>query len=113
MLDIARIGDKTLATEPFGWACIEGLIAPRDAALLAASFPCDRFRSIAGYDGEKGYDYVARSLIGMGADIPSDVEDLHGCWKRLAEDLLSPAYRAAMTRLTGRDLGTAPIEANI
>ena len=34
-------------------------------------------------------------------------------WRELAYDLLSPAYRQAMSRLTGRDLAEAPLEVNV
>ncbi len=49
----------------------------------------------------------------MGADSVSHADCLSAVWRRLADDLLSPAYRAAMTELTGRDLGSVPIEVNV
>jgi hypothetical protein len=113
VLDISRIGRQALASEPFGWAFVDRLFSFGDAAALAASFPRDHFKTVAGYDGEKSYEYVARSLVHMGAHAPSFAEHLSPAWKQLASDLLSPAYRAAMTRLTGRDLATAPMEINV
>ena len=36
-------------------------------AALARTFPRDHFKTVGGYDGEKGFQYEARSLIGIGA----------------------------------------------
>ena len=49
-------------------------------------------------------EYLSRSLVHMGAEGPSHPEGLSADWRRLAADLLSPAYRRALARLTGRDL---------
>jgi Rps23 Pro-64 3,4-dihydroxylase Tpa1-like proline 4-hydroxylase len=38
---------------------------------------------------------------------------LSPAWKRLATDLVSPEYRAAVTRLTGIEVGALPMEANV
>lgn len=113
MLDIAGIARHLMASEPYAWAEIERTIAPRDAAALAASFPIDHFKDVAGYDGEKSYAYRARSLIPMGAEVASHPGGLSPEWRRLVEDLLSPAYRQAMMRLTGLDLSAALLEANV
>ena len=98
MLRIDRVEGKVLEKEPYGWAFIDQLFAPGDAAKLAASFPRDQFKTIAGYDGEKGYQYEARSLIHMGAHAASFAPGLSPAWRELAADLLSPAYRSAMAR---------------
>jgi hypothetical protein len=113
MLRIGRIEEKILEADPYEWALIDQVFAPGDASELARSFPRDQFKTIVGYDGEKGYEYVARSLIHMGADAPSHADGLSAAWLELAGDLLSPAYRAAMSRLTGRDLSKALIEVNV
>ncbi len=102
-----------MATEPYAWAAIDQSFEPGDAAALAATFPSDHFKNVAGYDGEKGYEYRARSLIHMNADAPSHLSSLSPEWRRLAADLLSPAYRQAMMRLTGLDLSAALLEANV
>jgi SM-20-related protein len=113
ILRIDRLNDQVLETDPFEWKFIDELFAPADAAALAASFPRDKFKTVEGYDGEKSYVYVSRSLIHMGADAPSHPEGLSPVWLELASDLLSPAYRAAMTRLTGRDLSSSLLEVNV
>jgi len=113
LIDLDRIDPKFLSTEPYEWAFIDSLFDPQDAAALAASFPHDNFKTVTGYDGEKGYAYEARSLIGMGEDVPSHVEYLSPAWKRLADALLSPAYRTAMTRLVGRELDSMLMDANV
>jgi SM-20-related protein len=113
MLEIDRITATTLRTNPFKWAFSDRLFAPAAAAALAASFPRDKFRTVKGYDGEKGYEYVSRSLIHMGSDNPSYVEGLSSVWQELARDLLCPAYRSAMTQLTKLDLSAAELEVNV
>ena len=113
MLEFDRINQVALQTEPYKWALIDELFSPQNAAHLAATFPCDKVKKVAGYDREKGYEYFARSLIHMGALQPSHVEGLSQSWLELANDLLSPAYRQAMSRLTGLDLSEAPLEANV
>ena len=102
-----------LAVEPYRWAFINGLFSRHDAGELVASYPCDHFKTIRGHDGEKGYEYEARSLVHMGAEAPSFAEDLSPSWRRLVDDLLSKRYRDAMTRLTGLDLAAAPMEVNL
>jgi hypothetical protein len=102
-----------MAAEPYPWAAVGQLFEPADGAALAASFPTDHFRKFAGYDGEKGYEYRARSFIPMGSDVPSHQDALSLQWQRLAADLLSPAYRQALMQLTGLDLRAALMEANI
>lgn len=66
ILRIDRLNDQVLETDPFEWKFIDQLFAPEDAAALAASFPRDKFKTVEGYDGEKSYVYVSRSLIHMG-----------------------------------------------
>jgi hypothetical protein len=89
------------------------LFTDDDAAALAVSFPHDKFKDVKGYDGEKSYLYVSRSLIHMGAKAPSHPKGLSPAWRQLASDLLSPDYRAGMTKLTGRDLSSCLLEVNV
>jgi Rps23 Pro-64 3,4-dihydroxylase Tpa1-like proline 4-hydroxylase len=113
MLNIERIENQTLQTQPYRWAFLDRLFTPADAAALAGTFPRDQFKNVSGYDGEKEYEYVARSLIHMGASAPTHTSGLSVSWQRLAADLLSIPYRAAMSRLTGTDLTDAPMEVNV
>lgn len=113
MLDLTRLNPQALSSEPYKWAFITGLFSPPDGEALVNSFPRDHFKTVKGYDGEKGYEYEARSLIMMGATSPSRVECLSPAWRRLAEALLSPAYRLAMSRLTAMSLADLPMEVNV
>jgi hypothetical protein len=113
MIDFERIARHRMETDPFRWAAIDELFSPQDAAALAASFPCDHFKLVAGYGGEKDYEYEARALIGLGADAISYEEELSEAWRALAGDLLSMDYRAALSKLTGCDLTRSPMEANV
>lgn len=113
MLNIGRIEEKRLETDPFHWAFIDRLFTPENAASLAATFPGDKFKRVSGYDGEKGYEYMSRSLVHMGADTASYPGGLSTAWRELAADLISPAYRAAMAKLTGRDLPSMLMEVNV
>ena len=110
---LSQIEQRSLETEPYEWSFAGGLFAPEDATSLIATFPRDHFKTVQGYDGEKGYEYEARALINMGAETPAHVESLSAAWRQLAYDLLSPAYRLAIARLVGRDLTSTPFEANV
>ena len=113
MINLRHLAQRKLDTEPYRWAAIDRLFSPSDAAALAASFPRDHFKLVAGYGGEKDYEYEARALIGMGADTVSRPAELSKAWRSLAHDLLSPAYRTAMSLLTACDLTTALLEVNV
>ena len=104
---------QPLNRQPFDWAFVTRLFARRDAQSLVDSYPRDHFKTVKGYDGEKGYEYEARPLIHLGAESVSFSEELSDAWRRLANDLLSPAYRRTMSRFLGRDLTTAPMEAYV
>jgi hypothetical protein len=65
MLLIDRLQEAVMETDPFEWKFIDRLFSPEDAAALAASFPRDKFKEVKGYDGEKSYVYVSRSLSTM------------------------------------------------
>src|SRR5215204_6149008 len=112
MIDLTRITSQTLSSEPYRWAFVDQLFSAADAQALADTFPRDHFKTVKGYDGEKGYEYEARSLIHMGAHAATYPEYLSPAWQRLATDLLSPEYREAMSSFTGVDLSNLAIEAN-
>lgn len=113
LINLAYLRHHRLETDPYGWAVIDNQFTPDDAARLAATFPCDRFKLVNRSDAERDYQYEARSLIAMGADAITHPDDLSDAWQALARDLLSPRYRAAMTTLTGCDLTQAPMEVNV
>jgi len=113
MIDLTQIARHTLKTEPYTWAKIGNLFLPKDAAALAATFPRDHFKTVVGFGGEKDYEYEARELNVMGKIAVSHPADLSEAWQSLAHDLLSPAYRVAMSLLTARDLTTVPMEVNV
>jgi hypothetical protein len=113
MIDVDRIRKSKLETEPYRWAAIDRLFKRPDADRLARTFPLDHYKLVSGYGGEKDYEYEARELIAMGADKVSNAADLSYEWRSLAEDFLSPGYRAALSELTGCDLSAAPLEVNV
>jgi SM-20-related protein len=113
VIDLARIEEEVLQSRPYGWAAIDRLFEADDAEALAATFPRDNFAPIAGQGGEKDYRYDARPLIAMGAETVSRPEELSEAWLRLAQDLLSHAYRAALSSLTGCPLVGMPVEVNM
>lgn len=113
MIDLERISRAHLETEPYRWAAIDELFSPQDAAALAATFPRDHFKRLEGHDGEKAFAYEVRGLIPMGARSVSRARRLSGAWRALADELLSPAYRTALSTLTGLDLSAARLEVNI
>ena len=113
MIDFTQFARHTLQREPYAWAAINNLFSPRDGAALAESFPCDHFKVVQGYDGEKDYEYEARELIPMAVYDVSHSDELSAAWLALAHDLLSSTYRVAMSLLTERDLTNAPMEVNV
>ena len=113
MINLERIKNKHLESDPYRWTAITDLYTPGDAEELAATYPCDHFKLVSAYGGEREYLYEARSLIGMGAKVVSYAKELSKAWLALANDLLSPDYRAAMSVLTGYDLTKMPMEANV
>ena len=112
-MNLNRISEQNLEADPYRWAVIDGLFSTDDAAALAATFPRDHFKRLADYAGEKDFEYEARALTGMGEESISRPGELSVAWRALANDFLSPAYRAAMSSLTGFDLSTAPLEVNV
>jgi SM-20-related protein len=113
LINLERIRQHRLESDPYGWAVIRNLYDADNAARLAETYPCDHFKLVAARGGEKDYEYEARALIGMGADVITNSEELSDAWRALAIDLLSREYRAAMTALTGCELMEAPMEANV
>ena len=113
MIELTQIVRSVLQTQPYSWASVDNLFSPADAAALADSFPCDHFKTVSGYGGEKDYEYEARSLIAMGANTVSHPQELSKSWLRLANDFLSPAYRDAISSLTKCDITTAAMEVNV
>ena len=107
-----RLEQHALNREPYSWGFANNLFAPLDGQSLAATYPHDHFKSVKGY-GDRTYEYEARPLIHLGANDFSFFEELSGVWRKLAVDLLSADYRAAVSRLTGLDLMSAPMEAYI
>jgi Rps23 Pro-64 3,4-dihydroxylase Tpa1-like proline 4-hydroxylase len=113
MINFDCILTERLGTEPYRWAAIDGLFSPQDAAELAATFPRDHFKRLSHYGGDKDSEYSARALIGMGERSISREDRLSSSWRELANDFLSPAYRKAMSSLTGIDLSVTPLEVNV
>jgi len=97
----------------YDWAFANGIFSARNARSLVATYPSDHYKTVKGYDGEKGYEYEARPLIHLGATSISFPDKLSDSWRQLAMDLLSSKYREALTALTGRDLMTVPMEAYV
>jgi 2OG-Fe(II) oxygenase superfamily len=113
IIGLKHIARGALTREPYEWAFVNGLFSRRAGKALVRTYPHDHYKTVKGYDREKGYEYDARPLIHMNATSVSYRESLSGCWQMLADDLLSSAYRAAMSQLTGRDLSAAPMEAYV
>ena len=113
VMDLAQIRMHRMEDEPYAWARVDKLFAPEACSTLTGTFPCDRFKSVTGYGGEKDYAYEARALIPMGAKEIADPDGLSPSWLALAQEFLSPDYRKAMSLLTGCDLSSAPLEVNI
>lgn len=113
MINLERIRNGRLETNPYRWAGITDLFEPGDADRLASTYPCDHYKLLSARGGEKDYEYHARSFIPMNGDDVTYRDELDDSWQVLAADLLSAGYRNAMTTLTGCDLTQAPMEVNV
>ncbi|MDQ2856333.1 MAG: 2OG-Fe(II) oxygenase [Acidobacteriota bacterium] len=113
MIDLSQLKTEALSTEPYRWAFTNRLFSTADGEALVKTFPHDHFKTVAGNDGEKGYQYEARSLVAMGADCPANAEHLSPAWQRLSKGLLSSAYREALSKVTGLKLTNLPMEINL
>src|SRR5579859_6442655 len=113
MINLSRIRDHKLSRNPYDWASIDGLYSPQDGAELAKTYPTDCFKTMIGSDGEKGWSYESRCLLGLGSSMASHPEGLSLAWRELARDLASTEYREAMSKLTGIDLMDLWLEANV
>ena len=101
-----------LQWHPFAWAAIDDILTTDTARLLTAFFPHDHCMTVSASGGEKDYSYEARELVPFGKAATSHAAALHPAWQALVSDLLAPAYRQAMSALTGVDLRHAPLEVN-
>jgi SM-20-related protein len=113
MLNISRISGATMAVDPYPWTGIDDIFCREHAEGLESSLPRTGFKPFVAYDGEKAYAYQARPLISLGAASPTDAGELSTEWRTLLMEVLSPDYRSAMSQLTGLDLSTARLEANL
>jgi Rps23 Pro-64 3,4-dihydroxylase Tpa1-like proline 4-hydroxylase len=113
MLDLNRISQQPLETDPYRWAVIDKLFSRPDAKALAKTFPHDHFKLQSYYGGDKDSEYEARALVGMGEHRIWRPETLSTAWQALANNFLTPAYRAALSSLTGINLNDAPLEVNV
>ncbi|HZH05032.1 MAG TPA: polysaccharide pyruvyl transferase family protein, partial [Myxococcaceae bacterium] len=60
VLNFERLSRQVMAAEPYRYAAATGAFARRDGLALVRSFPHDHYKTVQGYDGEKGYAYEAR-----------------------------------------------------
>src|SRR5207253_1845495 len=95
------------------WGVVDGLFDEADQRALFDEYPVEPFVTIAGDDGEKGYEYDARNLVSMGGFAPWRPDRLSEPWFRFATDLCLPAYRDALAELTGVALDDHMMEANV
>ena len=111
-LQLRALFQGHLQTHPFAWASISDVFTSDAAGVLSDSFPHDHFMSVCASGGEKDYSYEARELVPFGKSATSHAAALHPAWQAFVFDLLTPAYRQAMSALTGLDLSHAPMEVN-
>jgi hypothetical protein len=110
--NLDAVARSALSEEPYRWAVVEGFFSGASASELITTFPEEPYQTVIGDDGEKGYEYEARLLVGMGAAEPAHREQLSPVWVAAARDLVSSAYRASLSELTGLDLRAVPVEVN-
>lgn len=113
LIDFDVLTDDIIRQEPYCWGWAKNIFHAEHAAAMVSGFPRDNFKEVAGYDGEKNYRYLARSLVHMGAREATHREQLSSCWRRFADEVKSAEFRAALTRLIQVDLAEAVLEVNV
>lgn len=103
MLDLAAIGRSRIHRDPFSWMHATGLFDVRDGRALRDAFPAAGMADTRRLTGPgKRYRMASRTLFADGAEHP--VDDLDPRWRALLAELLEPAYRDALSELTGVDV---------
>ena len=104
---------EVLNEEPYHWAYLRQAIEPDHAAELRRTFPDDGFWDLRKHDGEKYMRFLVRPLVPLGVARPVLTESLDPVWKRLASELLGPAYRQDCERALGFGLDGAELEVSV
>ena len=112
VLRIEALSRAVLQQEPYTHAVIDELFDSDRARALATTFPTDRYRIVSG-GADKLYRYDARPFLAFGRDELMFADHLSVEWQALGRQLVSPAYREALGRLTNLDLSDAPLEVNL
>lgn len=127
MLNLYAIYHTTMQSVPYRYAVIENLL-PKAASLeLAASFPQEQFRLSIG----EGYGYLWSEMLASNEDIAliykfcdraspelsvrwrdritqgrlsSNLGNLSSIWRQVIEEMWTPAYRQALTQISGVEL---------
>ncbi|MER3495330.1 MAG: proline hydroxylase [Mastigocladus sp. ERB_26_2] len=127
MLNLDAICRTTMQEIPYSYAVIENLL-PKEVSLeLAASFPQEQFRLSTG----EGYGYLWSEMLASDEDIAlmckfsvsaspelaarwreritqgrlsSNLGNLSSSWQQMIEQLWTPAYRQALTQMSGVEL---------
>lgn len=113
LCDWGAIERARLATSPFRWAVMSGLLPESDARRLEEEFPAEGFTLTerpSGTAGGKGYRTRNLKLVDASEPVPDNVARLSRSWRALLDGLLSDEYRAALTALTGWPLDDCTLE---
>lgn len=119
MLNLNAIYNTVMQEVPYQYALIQNLLSKEDSLELAASFPREQFQLSAG----EGYGYLWSQMFANHHDISampkfgdrwleriadgtltSDLSSLNSIWCQLIEELWQPAYREALTVMSGLQL---------
>ncbi|MEH2181889.1 2OG-Fe(II) oxygenase family protein [Nostoc sp.] len=127
MLNLDAIHHTTMQSVPYRYAVIKNLFAKAASLELAASFPQEQFRLSIG----EGYGYLWSEMLASNEDIAlmykfceraspelsahwrdritqgrlsSNLGNLSSIWRQLIEELWTPAYRQALTQMSGVEL---------
>lgn len=113
ILNLSKLSNTQLQNKPYKWAMVDRMFLYEYISEIVDAYPLKYFKTVKGYDGEKGYEYEVYSLIHMGAKKVTHPDSLSNAWLRFAQDLLSTDYRKAVSKLIGIDVTNAPMEANL
>ncbi|HLO84999.1 MAG TPA: 2OG-Fe(II) oxygenase family protein [Nostocaceae cyanobacterium] len=127
MLNLNAIHKTKMQQIPYNYAVIENLLPQESCLQLAANFPQADFHLSQG----EGYSYLWSEMLANNQDINlisklgkqwseriaegrlhSHLSHLSSIWQQLITELWQPAYREALTEMTGLNLKDCPMLIN-
>ncbi|MBF0145355.1 MAG: 2OG-Fe(II) oxygenase [Magnetococcales bacterium] len=108
MLNLDALRNAKMFDFPFQWGIANGILPTEPKSIqMCDDFPVDSFRYRRFLNGR----YLRRPLIQLAAKTTFRNDELPDSYNELGEVLTSSAYRETLSKVTGINLGDAPMEA--